>query len=516
MLCLHNFTGDIAELNVLRTWEFTNSKPIRSIIFPYTIGAVPAIVVCLLEWLQYEINDYLLLILPRLLMCMLSFLQDLFLYNICNMMGTKCESCLLLFASSYVTLTYFTRTFSNSLESFLFSFLLFLCFKSIKLQKKLTGEETCTAFSRLSFYSFMCGITLSLGCFIRPTFVCFSVFPILHCFFIFLKLKAYNKTFFLSFALGVISMSICAVAIDSFYYSKMHYSFINDVRVVYTPINFLLYNLSPANLGNHGLHPRYLHVLLNIPLLFSVYGTIILLHFIKICCCAPRRLKINFEIMLLLTFISPLILLSIIPHQEPRFIIPLIVPFSLLYSTQNLRSFLSYKSLTFVWVCSNLFCFLFYGFIHQAGVYSSINYLSNVIGSNSCVIYYKTYMPPRYLFHITEKHNNVNVHDLAGLELDKFEYEIQNIVGKKVLKVFMVLPYKVYDTDITFEALTMLGFKFVERIHIFPHLSTEILPKIIYSIHNIVQKNSSFMSKLYDLQELLSIHIIEFQRDVFV
>lgn len=51
---------------------------------------------------------------------------------------------------------------------------------------------------------------------------------------------------------------------------------------VVTPVNFLKYNMNIKNLETHGLHPRFLHLLVNIPLLFSVLGIIALWKFTKI------------------------------------------------------------------------------------------------------------------------------------------------------------------------------------------------------------------------------------------
>lgn len=43
-----------------------------------------------------------------------------------------------------------------------------------------------------------------------------------------------------------------------------------------TPLNFLRYNFHTDNLAKHGLHPRYLHLLVNIPLLYNVLGVSVL------------------------------------------------------------------------------------------------------------------------------------------------------------------------------------------------------------------------------------------------
>ena len=33
-----------------------------------------------------------------------------------------------------------------------------------------------------------------------------------------------------------------------------------------TPLNFLRYNLLPSNLAEHGVHPRWLHLVVNLPM----------------------------------------------------------------------------------------------------------------------------------------------------------------------------------------------------------------------------------------------------------
>lgn len=61
----------------------------------------------------------------------------------------------------------------------------------------------------------------------------------------------------LCIAMGVL---VIIVAIDTVYFrGKM-------AQIVVTPYNNLLYNLSPENLAEHGLHPRWLHAVVNLPM----------------------------------------------------------------------------------------------------------------------------------------------------------------------------------------------------------------------------------------------------------
>lgn len=52
-----------------------------------------------------------------------------------------------------------------------------------------------------------------------------------------------------------------------------------DGDIVITPINNLLYNLNVDNLAQHGIHPRYTHFAINLPLL---YGPLALFGFLRI------------------------------------------------------------------------------------------------------------------------------------------------------------------------------------------------------------------------------------------
>lgn len=121
-------------------------------------------------------------------------------------------------------------------------------------------------------------------------------------------------------------------------------------------------------------------------------------------------------------------------------------------------------------------------------------------------------MPPRYLFHLDKSARTCSIYDFTEFEIDEFESRMQDtIMNNKPSKVFIILPYTILKSDLTFEALTISGYKFTEKISIFPHLSTENLPSFS-ELLRIVQKNSSFINKLHEIQEIFSIHIVSFQK----
>ncbi len=104
------------------------------------------------------------------------------------------------------------------------------------------------------------------------------------------------------------------------------------------------------------------------------------------------------------TIVSGLILLSCAPHQEPRFLLPLIVPLVYLYGRDVIgRS----RSLLALWIVFNLACYIFFGWLHQGGLLQSLLNTDDLIGVRNEIasrhhplrvfIYYKTYMPPTFL-----------------------------------------------------------------------------------------------------------------------
>jgi phosphatidylinositol glycan class Z len=97
----------------------------------------------------------------------------------------------------------------------------------------------------------------------------------------------------LPFVLGLVSFTVFCIVSDSVYYGTLKLTVngkpftdigqlvstmfnpmtLASVRsegdIVVTPLNNLLYNLNVDNLAQHGLHPRYTHFAINLPLLFG-------------------------------------------------------------------------------------------------------------------------------------------------------------------------------------------------------------------------------------------------------
>lgn len=216
--------------------------------------------------------------------------------------------------------------------------------------------------------------------------------------------------------------------------------------------------------------------------------------------------------------ILPLTLLSFVPHQEPRFIIPLLLPLVYLYAPKILQekesgvikaestSFKSVKVkkttkfLYSTWLTINLILTVFYGYLHQGGVVSAMSQLSDVAKKydRSVDIHLfstHNYMLPQFLLlqrkttlkiedfvsDVEAYKKRFHVYDEGSKDLEfvvkkmKVVYNAQKMSYKK-FKIFLLIPNSLsWDID-KLVGGTNLGLK---RVSVFyPHLVVEVLPKI--------------------------------------
>ena len=227
---------------------------------------------------------------------------------------------------------------------------------------------------------------------------------------------------------------------------------------VVTPWNALRYNSNTSNLSNHGIHPRITHSMVNMPLL---YGPLTILCYLSFCKALLKQIKMkkknvdNLDTahehecingivnrMCYAIIIIGLGILSCAPHQEPRFLLPLLIPVMILHATtiawtttivskstpssittstktnKASNAKMINSKLISSWVGLNLVILIFFGTLHQGGVIPSLLHLSqmqpkprngslqtnrNLVEESSdddelkAILYYHTYMPPTFL-----------------------------------------------------------------------------------------------------------------------
>eukprot|EP00124_Ichthyophonus_hoferi_P000637 Ihof_evm8s25 gene=Ihof_evmTU8s25 len=464
--------GDIFGYNVLRPWEFIGQQPIRSIIFPFITCVIPFRI---LKWLNTlfpaMVSPYMLLIGPRLVMCSLSFIMDLCIFKLSQILDVNPWPSLVTLASSYSVIVFCCRPFSNGVETFIVAMLI-VCVVS----PRKTEEKPLIKTNRHWIWDALIGLLAAVGLFNRFTVVVF-LFP-LAIYWLYDESshqiragKPLWPTILQGIYKGMIKIFVpfmawaaMFVVFDSIYFNTLIIEWRSREvsswlpikttgSLTITPYNALKYNLDTSNLKIHGIHPRATHLLVNMTLLFGpiAWGYFYLLFKLVKCLClhlwteeGKRSVtdivftllpplgqskgivsRPRVTIVLISCVIVPILLLSIQPHQEARFILPVLVPLITIIAPSTLKT--RYRQVG--WLVFNVIMIAFYGYIHQGGVYPSLVDISNSINRShdsgpdldiTCqshhVIFYRTYMPPRYLLQHAPQipAHTVTVYDLAG------------------------------------------------------------------------------------------------------
>ncbi|XP_065496533.1 GPI mannosyltransferase 4 [Caloenas nicobarica] len=494
--------GDILNLQVYYPWEFLSSSPCRTVVFPLMTSGVTYWVIKSLQQLDVCsscINSYTLLVSPRLLFTIFSFILDYSVYRLAPFWDADPWKALVLLAGSYVTLVFYTRTFANALEGLLFALLMVLV--SSTRSDGSSAEPTSSP---------LIGIITAAGFFNRPTFLAFALMPLLYWAGLVVGSQKSIKTVinhFLKLVLCACFTAIVFVTADTFYFTSMGLDGLYSIKksslfdvvaqlnekLIVTPLNFLSYNLNPHNLALHGSHPRVTHFTVNGIMLFGI------LHVLAICAgfkmlkkCIHQLIRVKScyrgssgllvhsegNPTLLLFYFVPLAFLSLFSHQEPRFLIPLIMPLVLFSTSQN--STMKWKHIIIIF---NVLGALLFGCLHQGGLIPSLFHLEQLVHSpessshprHYTLLFAHTYMPPRSLLNIQKRDTHVEVIDMAGSE----EEILCQTVGQRAnnftcndCHIFVIIPGTVKAT------ITKCGVSFKNETLIFPHLSMEDPPQI--------------------------------------
>ena len=397
--------GDVLRLNTTRTWEWDAEQPIRSIIFPGISSVFPFMIIRFMSAF-YDLTAYYLLILPRMVMTVISYTIDMQIEKISHMIYSSpdkkedqdgIQMAIFLYRSSAVTLVFLTRTFSNSFEAALFAILLWLLLKHLQL-KEPDKVSSCTTIILTAI--------AAVGFIIRPTFLLFVAFgAILYL----VHLLKNRRNFILQMILGLltlITVGLLAALADSLYFSWN-----KNFQFILTPMNLIKYNLNEMNLRLHGEHPRYLHLLVNCPLLFGPlslvfpFATFLIAKQTYYSSENKDNLQPNRIILQLAgSLFTAVLLLSYFKHQEPRFLVPIISPMCLVSSWLLMNQKHVLKPFLSMWIIFNTVTVTWFGFVHQGGIIPSLSHLNNKIQqriqipcSKFQILFWYTYMAPSHL-----------------------------------------------------------------------------------------------------------------------
>jgi GPI mannosyltransferase 4 len=184
---------------------------------------------------------------------------------------------------------------------------------------------------------------------------------------------------------------------------------------VITPWNNIRYNSQTSNLALHGLHPLYQHFLANLP---QLLGPALILLVKSLQPFPPYRTLPDCSNPRFLSAITGTAILSIFPHQEPRFLLPC-VPL-LLTCVRLPASPRGRKCFWTSWLIFNILLGTLMGIYHQGGIIpaqlqvpaqitsltaSSTSSTSltqpNTRTTSATIFWWKTYPPPTYLLGTT-------------------------------------------------------------------------------------------------------------------
>ncbi|KZP17350.1 glycosyltransferase family 22 protein [Athelia psychrophila] len=428
--------GRVLGYHALRTWEWEPAFAIRSILPPFATTGLPFLLAKLIfgGLLPSPRTAF---YLERLTFLALSMLLDFSVWQLVDNPTSRAYA-LLLLASSHVMHTFQVRPFSNSLEAVL----VVLCF--VLLRRLMDGRKPS------SLYLHAMAVLCVLGLFTRVTFMAFALPVLWQC------LRLTGRTWpkrIRSMALPSLTAAVTALAVVSL----DTYVLCGDLRsLVITPLNFLKYNLSPHNLSEHGIHPRWLHLVVNLPMMVGP-------PLLWLTACAAvyhwplkgqkaRNAPNVIDRTLIYAFLLALFLLSLQPHQEPRFL--LAFPFMFVVFVANSGELQKAGRVFWTtWVAFNISLTLIFGVLHQGGVVPSLFHMHHQLSSldaaqNAQVIYWKTYMPPWHLLAIPGtdvSSGRIRLTDLAGAPVTVLEESLadttltSSIVGDTI--TYLVAPF---------------------------------------------------------------------------
>lgn len=350
------------------SWEFHHDTPSRS--FAILSLFYSPLIWCNNKFLGLEPLGLMYLI--RISLLMGYFITVQYSMRILND-GKKQEYTKALFFifTSYITWCYQSRTFSNSIETILLLVSLSLIYL---ICKDGTFKTTCILSSLL-------GGVLAIGCFNRITFAGFLLLPGV-------KLLRYYSQRPRTSSLAILSL-ILTFSLISYAFILIDTSYFKSSSFVIAPLNNLFYNIQTENLSQHGLHPRYTHILINLP---QIIGPMII----------PIIFRNHYKTSIsYLSLISGLLTLSIFPHQELRFLVPLMPLLCNVIDFRNVESQKYVNWLISLWVVFNVIMAVIMGSLHQRGVIVALDYLRDS-GFEETQVWWKTYKPPTWILNSDE------------------------------------------------------------------------------------------------------------------
>lgn len=405
-------------------WEFSGSDPARSIAPLLAVYWAP---MKMAHWIGLGPMQTWYVV--RLVVMLVSWMAtDWLLYR---MLPTKQERIKALFfvLTSYVTMVFQAHTFSNSIETILVLAVVYLINELRFLKRVAKNQYSAVEIARIGMGI---GVICALGLFNRVTFPAYVVVPALFLVPAVFKWKYLLPCLVCSFGIAGAAL----VVVDTAYYrhisvSDVLLSSLSFSNLVITPWNNLKYNSQIANLSVHGLHPYYTHVAANLP---QILGPGLAFLF-------GRGSNKYWKTTPFLAAAGGITLLSIVPHQELRFLVPTV---PLLCACFDLTVFDSFagKNINLVntflslWLVFNGIMALVMGVFHQGGVVPALDYLynSNLMSNGSSIIWWRTYLMPTWMLGDT-----TNSTQFVTLSREKYQFKVDSSKKNRLIDAMGML-----------------------------------------------------------------------------
>ncbi|ODV85822.1 glycosyltransferase family 22 protein [[Candida] arabinofermentans NRRL YB-2248] len=419
------------------------------------------------QW--FEMRPIVIYYLVKLTFCFLSWaVLDFCIFRIMPIKQERLKA-MFFMNTSYVTLVYQSHTFSNSIETILVVAAIWII-NDVRNHLELGNKIYST--SRL----IMLGFLVSFGLFNRPTFILWMILPSVF-------VLKYAMRSFRGITLLIASFTVTTIScilIDTHHFrgsidlSNISSLYDLNTRLVITPLNNILYNSSISNLKTHGLHPYYTHILINTP---QILGPLIFL-------LPPFQSTQYIRTTPFLSMISGLVALSLIPHQELRFLIPM-VPLAACCISIPKHKFT--KWIIQLSVVFNLAMMVLMGVLHQGGLVPALEYIHDLKFTGkpegNILLFWRTYKPPTWLtlsdadeerpIYLNNDQNNLTsivdmklsgacyTIDFMGMEFVEFENVAKNIVEKYTDRdIYLVTPLNAalnFENNTNFEKVWSYG-----------------------------------------------------------
>jgi len=415
-------------------WEFEPENALRSVV-PPTIMTWWPLKLCadFMSIPMEQLSGWHVWIIPRVACAIFSvFAVDFSVWALSR--PSKCVPLpVLMVASAWPAMVLLNRPFSNAMETWVLAVLL-----RIVLYEKRTAKSPKPSISFLQCLAV--GALSALGIFTRFTFVCFAC-PIIFYF----GFKMIRQLGFFGWIIKPAATYLAFLMVASDIMDR-DTEFYSSIASVLTPWNAFSYNSQVENLQEHGLHPRWTHGLVN---MFILYGPMTLMAYFLLFTKSSEWVvgassdavlvddpmaKAKTAVVLSKGILGfGLGLLSSAPHQEPRFLLPLLVPLALLSDNPWMREHYC-KQLSSLWIFFNGTLLVLFGVLHQSGVVPSLLALGSSLVDRepNAVIFYHTYMPPTFLSRPGRESSSCKDFSILDLNGSKNITSLDTILSEKL------------------------------------------------------------------------------------